>query len=231
MHHPRLLAHQHHRQPRCDASSLGIRIPTPTECGRKRNSLGCHHNSTRFSDPRQNTQRVLCNSRETKGKPNADDAFDCFALQAICSFVKPALVAISFWVCGLSSRGTCPPRWRPSTSRWAMSEAHHQTSGTSIETSRATTEMCSEHNTKSSQSAPAILQAQSTTLACDSPPLFLLLSSCKPTSAHGKLSKDSRPRTGVLAPRGSRTVPLATTGLGPWTIVNGPQTIPRRPEG
>ncbi|KAK1718429.1 hypothetical protein BDP67DRAFT_563099 [Colletotrichum lupini] len=140
-------------------------------------------------------------------------------------FVRPALVAISFWVCGLSSRGTCPPRWRPFMSRWAIGEAHHQTSGTSVKTSRATAEMCSEHNTKSSQSAPAILQAQSTTLACDSPPLFLSLSSCKPTSAHGELPKDLK-----TSDRGtSLPEDPVPSRLQPQGLVHGPQAMVHKP--
>ncbi|KAK1717463.1 uncharacterized protein BDZ83DRAFT_23474 [Colletotrichum acutatum] len=89
----------------------------------KINSLGCHQNSTRFSDPRQTSNACCVTPGETQGKPNADDAFDCFCTTAHLLFVKLVLFAISFWVCGLSSRGTCPPRWRPSTSRWASNEA------------------------------------------------------------------------------------------------------------
>lgn len=61
---------------------------------------------------RTDIQRVLCNSR---GNPRETQCRRRFRLLCTTShhlFVKPALFAISFWVCGLSSRGTCPPRWR-----------------------------------------------------------------------------------------------------------------------
>ncbi|KAK1538095.1 glycosyltransferase family 17 [Colletotrichum paranaense] len=85
--------------------------------------------------------------------------------------------------------------------------------------------MCSEHNTKSSQSAPAILQAQSTTLACDSPPLFLSLSSCKPTSAHGELPKDLK-----TSDRGtSLPEDPVPSRLQPQGLVHGPQAMVHKP--
>ncbi|KAK1453641.1 glycosyltransferase family 17 [Colletotrichum melonis] len=85
--------------------------------------------------------------------------------------------------------------------------------------------MCSEHNTKSSQSAPAILQAQSTTLACDSPPLFLSLSSCKPTSAHGELPKDLK----TLDRGTSLPEDPVPSRLQPQGLVHGPQAMVHKP--